>query len=77
MDFLLLKSYANIIEWNALRIYWNDIVDKSELDYIMGNPPFYGAKLMNKEQKSDMENYGKYLWKTKKSWKFRLCNCMV
>ena len=60
IDFLPLKSYANIVEGNALRIDWNDVVGKSELDYIMGNPPFYGARLMNKEQKSDMENiFGK------------------
>ena len=40
LDFLPLKSYTNIIEANALRIDWNDVVDKNELNYIMGNPPF-------------------------------------
>lgn len=55
IDFLPLKSYANIVEGNALRMDWNDVVDKSELNYIMGNPPFYGANQMDKEQKSDVE----------------------
>lgn len=56
LDFLPLKSYANITEENALRIDWNEVVPKEELNYIMGNPPFIGARLMNKEQKEDISN---------------------
>lgn len=56
LDFLPLKSYTNIIEGNALRIDWNDVVDKNELNYIMGNPPFVGFTYMSKEQKNDVEN---------------------
>lgn len=56
LDFLPLKSYTNIIEGNALRIDWNDVVDKNELNYIMGNPPFVGARLMNENQKEDISN---------------------
>lgn len=67
LDFLPLKSYANIVEGNALRIDWNDVVSKDELDYIMGNPPFVAnsgrvsAKeasvkaMMTTEQKMDKE----------------------
>ena len=51
LDFLPLKSYVNIIEGNALKLNWEDIVSKYELNYIMGNPPFLGARLMKKEQK--------------------------
>ncbi len=40
LDFLPLKSYANIIEGNALRTDWESIVPKNKLNYIMGNPPF-------------------------------------
>ncbi|MEE1037981.1 MAG: DNA methyltransferase [Eubacterium sp.] len=40
LDFLPLKSYANIVEGNALRMDWNDVISKDKLDYIMGNPPF-------------------------------------
>jgi len=54
IDFLPLKSYANIVEANALRIDWNTVVPKERLSYVMGNPPFVGARLMNTEQKDDL-----------------------
>lgn len=53
-DFLPLKTYVNIIEGNALRLDWNDVVPKSELNYIMGNPPFVGYSFQSKEQKDDI-----------------------
>ena len=40
IDFLPLKTYANIVEGNALRIDWETVVPKEKLNYIMGNPPF-------------------------------------
>lgn len=55
LDFLPLKTNANIIEGNALRLDWEEIVPKTKLNYIMGNPPFVGARLMDKEQKADVE----------------------
>ena len=54
LDFLPLKSYANIIEGNALRVDWESVIPKEKLSYIMGNPPFSGARLMGKEQKADV-----------------------
>lgn len=54
LDFLPLKSYANIIEGNALRLDWEDVVPKHKLNYIMGNPPFVGARLMGSEQKDEV-----------------------
>ena len=54
LDFLPLKSYANIVEGNALRIDWETVVPKDKLNYIMGNPPFVGARLMSKGQKDDL-----------------------
>lgn len=48
LDFLPLKSYANITEGNALRLDW------PKTNYIMGNPPFVGARLMGTEQKDDI-----------------------
>lgn len=54
LDFLPLTTNACIIEGNALRIDWNEVVDKNELNYIMGNPPFVGARLMSKTQKDDL-----------------------
>ncbi len=56
LDFLPLKSYVNIIEGNALRIDWETVVPKRELNYIMGNPPFVGARLMSEAQKSDLNS---------------------
>lgn len=54
LDFLPLKSYANITEGNALRLNWENVVPKRELNYIMGNPPFVGARIMNSTQKDDL-----------------------
>ncbi len=56
LEFLPLKAYTNIVEGNALRIDWNDVVPKNELNYIMGNPPFVGGMMMSKDQKQDIIN---------------------
>lgn len=63
IDFLPLKSYANIVEGNALRIDWESVVPKEKLNYIMGNPPFVGARLMSKEQKDDVLSVFGAKWK--------------
>jgi len=55
LDFLPLKSYANIVEGNALRTDWETVVPKNKLNYIMGNPPFVGFTYMSQTQKEDME----------------------
>ena len=54
IDFLPLKTNASIIEGNALKLDWNTVVPKERLDYIMGNPPFVGARLMNSVQKEEL-----------------------
>ena len=56
LDFLPLKTYANIVEGNALRIDWENLVSKYELNYIMGNPPFVGYTYQTPEQKADLQN---------------------
>lgn len=63
LEFFPLKSYANIVEGNALRIDWNDVILKDKLSYIMGNPPFVGARLMNKHQKKDVLSIFGNSWK--------------
>ena len=45
---------AHIICADALTVDWNDIVPAAGCSYVMGNPPFVGARLMNTEQKNDM-----------------------
>ena len=54
LDFLPLKTAANIVEGNALRMDWESVVPKTKLSYIMGNPPFVGYSLQSKEQKEDI-----------------------
>jgi len=56
LDFLPLESYACIVEGNALRIGWNDIIPKGRLNYIIGNPPFVGYTYQNAQQREDMKN---------------------
>ncbi len=60
LDFLPLKSYTNIIEDNALRIDWETVVPKQELNYIMGNPPFVGRRYREKEQQKDIAQFFSY-----------------
>lgn len=55
LDFLPLRSYANIVEGNALRMDWESVVPKHKLNYIMGNPPFVGHQWRSKEQAADLE----------------------
>lgn len=60
LDFLPLKTNANIIEGNALLIDWNKIAPRQRLSYIMGNPPFVGATMMTPIQKQEAVNiFGK------------------
>ena len=54
-DFLPLKTYVNITEGNALRIDWNTVIPASELNYIMGNPPFVGARMISDSQRYDVD----------------------
>ena len=52
LDFFPLRSEAHITEDNALRLDWQAVCPAP--DYIIGNPPFVGARLMSKEQKEDL-----------------------
>jgi hypothetical protein len=51
---LPLAQGATIAEANALRIDWGSVLPKGEASYVMGNPPFSGARLMGPDQKDDM-----------------------
>lgn len=55
LDPLPLKTYTNIHEGNALRMDWNEVVPASELNFIMGNPPFIGHQNRSEEQIEDMD----------------------
>ena len=54
IDFLPIKSYSNIVEGNALRLNWEEVVPKDKLSYIIGNPPFVGANSVSKSQKEEL-----------------------
>ena len=56
-DYLPLKDYDGVVEDNALRMDW------PRADYIMGNPPFIGARNKSKEQAADMETVFGADWK--------------
>ena len=60
---LPLSVSGNIFCGNALEINWNDIckIEKEKKIYLIGNPPYLGAKLQTKEQKKDLSNVFKGL----------------
>lgn len=51
---LPLAHGAKIVQANALRLNWEEVVPKSELSYILGNPPFYGYSYQTKQQKEEL-----------------------
>ena len=55
LQFLPLKSYANIVEGNALRLDWEEVFPKENASYIIGNPPFIGNNNQNESQRKDLE----------------------
>ncbi len=77
-DFLPLEAYINIVEDNALKIEWKNVLDPNDCNYIMGNPPFIGGMYMEAAQKKDLldifDNYagaGKFDYVT--AWYFKGC----
>ena len=56
LDFLPLKTNANIHEGNALRIDWENITRPKDLSYIMGKPPFVGYGYQSNSQKNDLKS---------------------
>jgi len=59
--YLPLHDYDGIVEGNALRMDWGSLISRGgaetrSFDYIMGNPPFIGARNKTPEQAADMES---------------------
>ena len=50
---LPLTKSGTIVQDNALTIDWRTIIPPSELNYILGNPPFIGKKEQSESQKKD------------------------
>jgi hypothetical protein len=53
-----LTSSAKITQGNALIFDWDTLLEMNEFTFILGNPPFYGARLQSLAQKDD----GKFVW---------------
>lgn len=51
---LPLTSSAKIVNANALTTDWNTVIPASELNYILGNPPFLGQTYQSPEQKKEV-----------------------
>jgi len=52
-----LKKSGTIVQGNATRVNWKEVCPVSLMDeiYIIGNPPYYGSRKQNKEQKEDLK----------------------
>ncbi|MCL5060797.1 MAG: class I SAM-dependent DNA methyltransferase [Candidatus Thermoplasmatota archaeon] len=48
-----LKTSPHIVHGNALTLDWNDVLPAARCGYVMGNPPFVGAKFMDDAQRAD------------------------
>ena len=88
-DYLPLKDYDNILEGNALRMDWGEILTQRRRDaesgevYVIGNPPFRGHQQRSDEQAADMDavyadwkdtSYGKLDYVC--AWYKKAVNCM-
>ena len=53
---LPLTDAGNIVQGNACRLDWEEVCPKNEDDeiYILGNPPYVGAKMQNIDQREDL-----------------------
>ena len=49
-----LRASGTIVHGNALQLDWNDVISAPKLSYILGNPPFVGAKFMDANQRADV-----------------------
>ncbi len=50
---LPLTETANIVNKNALHVDWSEVFPLGAKTFIMGNPPFFGARFQTPEQKAD------------------------
>ena len=52
LELLPLRASAHIVKGNALTLDWSTVAPRG-VDYVIGNPPFVGASMMNAQQKSE------------------------
>lgn len=51
---LPLEDTGHVVEANALRYDWNELLPANECSYVMGNPPFIGQYTKSHDQTADM-----------------------
>lgn len=51
---LPLTHSATIVKEDALETEWGDLIAPSKLNYLLGNPPFSGGKLMTQDQRDQV-----------------------
>jgi hypothetical protein len=51
---LPLKHAPHIVHGNALSLDWNDVIPAERLSYLLGNPPFIGAKYQTDAQRAEV-----------------------
>lgn len=49
-----LRTSPHIVHGNALRMDWNEVLPAERCSYVMGNPPFVGAKFLDDAQRADV-----------------------
>lgn len=59
-----LKKTAHILCSNALTTDWKKLIKPEELSYILGNPPFIGARMKTEAQTAEMQT----IFKDVKGW---------
>jgi hypothetical protein len=48
-----LRTSPHIVHGNALRLDWNEVLPAERCSFVLGNPPFVGAKFMDDAQRQD------------------------
>ena len=77
-NYLPLHDYANVIEGNALRMEWGEILTAKNAEgaknggvYVIGNPPFVGTNYLSDAQRSDMD----LIWEGSERGKLDFVSC--
>lgn len=65
IDNLPLRDSANIMLGNALQLDWADVLEPDQCSFVIGNPPFLGARNQSKKQKAELQATFKSIGATK------------
>jgi len=52
---LPLRASPHIVQGNALRTDWNEILPNEQCSFLLGNPPFIGKQFQSAQQKQDLD----------------------